>query len=254
MKKRKKGSWFVDNLGHLILMAICLGIGIYMVWAYILHGPSSSIDSAQKCGALTLNSGTCKETCDLSIEFELPDVGCEGVANKCCVIKDENMRDLLLPSGYGGDTRYDFEVISIELGTPPAGCRADVNNPRAAMSCTPGRAYTMPIVITIRNTGTSAMTGRVYADPLVVINGNGDNIRGPGRYNTGTGSTLAVGGTARLNANVAATASDAKLNDYWDIYPYASCVDRICRDTDSNSRGILSTNSDVYVTVKFVNP
>jgi hypothetical protein len=258
MKKFKsiknKGSWFIDNLGHLILMAIAVGVGIYLMWAFVLHGGGDTFNAVQKCEALTLGSGECKESCDSTLELEFPDAGgCKGITNKCCIRKDENAGDVILPSGYGGDNTHDFEVVSIRFGTRPNNCQLDTRNPDTVMICTPNNLYSIPVSIVVQNTGTNAIP-RVYADPVAVMNGNGDNIRGPGRYNTGTGMMLPVTGTktVTVTTSVGIAASDAKPNYYWDIYPYASCTDTVCRSTDSNSRGILSMNGDRFVTVKFV--
>jgi hypothetical protein len=252
---KKKGSWFIDNLGQLILMALALAVGIYMLWAYVLHGGTDSFKSAQTCGVLTGNAGECRETCDPTLELELPDVGCEGITNKCCVRKDENMGDVMLPSGYGGSPvggLYNFEVVSISFGTKPTACSFDPRDGKVLI-CPPNNAYTIPVNIGVTNIGTSAIT-QVFADPVVVINGNGDNIRGPGRY-AGTPKQLIRGTTTiqTFTANVRVDANDAKLNYYWNVYPYASCTTTECKSTDTaQSRGIMSMNGDTYLTVKFL--
>lgn len=246
---KKKGSWFVDNLGQMVLMAIGLGVGIYLIWAYVLHGGGDSINAAQQCGTLTTNNGECKESCDPILELEFPDLGCKGLTNKCCVVKDPDSGDVILPSGYGGDSTYDFEVVSIAFGTTP-GCTRDPRNQKVAI-CPPNRQYSIPVTIIVRNTKTNIVP-MVYADPAVVINGNGDNIRKPGTYTGKVGAQIPVNGQATVTTNIVVSVSDAKVNNYWDVYPYAICTDKLCKATDSQSRGIMSMNGNDFVTIKFI--
>jgi len=260
MKKKrtnKKGNWFVENLGEIVLTAIGIGIGIYFLWAYVLHGAGSSAGNLQQCGSITGNKGACKETCDKSIELELPNVGCSGVANKCCVLKDDNMNDVILPTGYGGNGKYNFEIIGMgiqkgEAGIKAIGCKP-TNKALTTIKCKAGQDVTVPIYINIGQKGTEQVT--VKADPVIVIDDNGDNIRA-GKY-TGATAVDLTKDPVQLLTDVRITSTEAKSNDYWKIYPYATCTTQGCKDSDtSQSRGIYkkdATNSNM-LTIEFVDP
>jgi hypothetical protein len=247
-KRNRKGNVVTDNMANLILMAVVIGIGIYFLWAYVLHGAGDSINAVQQCGALTGSKGTCKETCDLSAELEFTNLGCKGIANKCCIPKNENMDDVILPAGYGGDTDFDFAVQSIDFNSIGT-CTNDPNN-NGIILCEPGKEHVVIVAISVKNLyGKTEPNG----DAVVVINGNAKNIRGPGKY-TGPSSTLASGETNIFTVRLDISAADAKSNDYWTIYPFASCTSADCKSTDTGrARGILSSNEDSFVTIKFTN-
>lgn len=257
MKKsrtNKKGNWFVENLGQIVLTSIGIGIGIYFLWAYVLHGGGDSVRNLQQCGSITGNKGECKETCDKSLELELPNVGCSGVTNNCCVLKDDNMNDVILPTGYGGDNKYNFAILSIgimggEKGITGSGCSFD-NRALTSMKCVAGQGITIPVYINIKQTGTELVT--VRADPVIVMNDNGDSVK-EHKY---TGATVVdmTKDPVQLITNIVITSSEAKPNTYWEIYPYATCVTKGCRDSDTSSRGIYrkdATNS-MILTIKFI--
>ncbi|HYD03030.1 MAG TPA: hypothetical protein VEC16_01910 [Alphaproteobacteria bacterium] len=247
-RKNRKGNVVTDNMANLILMAVIIGIGIYFLWAYVLHGAGDSIDAVQQCGALTGSKGVCKESCDLSAELEFTNLGCKGIANKCCIPKNENMDDVILPAGYGGNTEYDFEVISIDFDSVGS-CKKDPDN-NGIILCEPGEEHEVVVIIDVKNIYGETLT---YGDAVVVINGNAKNIRGPGRY-TGPSIKFTTGKTDRLRVNLEISAADAKNNDYWTIYPYATCTTAECKSTDTGrARGILSSNDDDSVTIKFTN-
>ena len=261
-KTNKKGSWFVDNLGQMVLVAIGIGVGIYLIWAYVLHGGGDSINSLQQCGALTGNKGQCKESCDTSLELELPNVGCKGITNKCCVAKDEGITDTVLPSGYGGTGALDFKVDSIIISgtTAPTGCEFDSKNSDGtinykSMICTPGNKIRIPVEIAVSNTGTGKDPMTVFADPAIIINDNGDSLRGPGIY-TGKSSVIissdASKNTGKITTNVDISVVDSKEGYYWKIYPYAKCTTTECKKTDTRSRGVLNLNRNDFIMVKFI--
>jgi len=247
-RTNKKGNWFVENLGEIVLTAIGIGIGIYFLWAYVLHGGGDSIHTLQQCGSLTGNKGQCKETCDTSIELELPNIGCSGVANKCCILKDDNMNDVILPTGYGQSDKYDFSITLMNMDVPK-GCKMDT---ATSMKCVQGNELTTTITITVSNTGAETVT--VKADPVIVLNDNGDNVR-EGNY-LGKPVDIKTKTDAKLTTDIKISSDEAKANTYWNIYPYALCDTQVCKDADTSSRGIYrkdATNSMV-LTIKFVNP
>jgi hypothetical protein len=255
-RRNKRGNWFVENLGQIVLTAIGIGIGIYFLWAYVLHGAGSSVNALQQCGSITGNKGECKESCDKSIELELPNVGCKGASNKCCVLKDDNMNDVILPTGYGGDDKYNFGILNIgikdgEQGITAAGCKPD-NKALTIIKCRAGQGVTIPVYININQIGKETVV--VRADPVVVINDNGDSVK-EHKYVGTTAANLAKD-PVQLLTEIVVASTDAKPNTYWEIYPYATCVSQGCKDSDkSQSRGIYKkdpTNSNV-LTIKFVN-
>jgi len=255
MKKsrtNKKGNWFVENLGQIVLAAIGIGIGIYFLWAYVLHGGGDTTKTLQTCGALTGSQGQCKEACDKNLELELPNVGCSGVANICCVLKDTGNGDVILPTGYGQSEKYDFSVGAIAVDKTTAiqkGCQI-MNGDSSSVRCTAGNDINIPIIITVTNTGTEKVN--VFADPVIVIMDNADTVK-ENKF-IGTRTDIAAKATVNLVTTIKISAADAKSNSYWEIYPYAKCDTSYCQGADLSSRGIYRkdpTNHNV-LTIKFV--
>jgi hypothetical protein len=244
----KKGVMWSD-IKDAILTAIVIAIGIYIIWAYFLHGGVKNVDTLQKCGSLTGNNGLCKESCD-STEMAFENLGCTGAKNICCVAKNKNMDDVVLPSGYGGNTQYDFKVTKIEFGEPPDGCTFE-KSAIDTIICKPGSAYQIPVIITITNLNRAV---EVYADPIAVINGNGDTVKGTGTFSGTEPAKLSTKGeTSKVSSEIIITAKESIDNNYWEIYPYARCITTECRKTDtSGSRGIMSMNNNELVTIKFI--
>jgi len=249
----KKGVMW-DDIKNAVLAALAIGVGIYLIWAFLLHGAGTSAGALQKCGALTGSKGECKELCNTATELTFENVGCTGVANKCCVRKAENMNDVILPSGYGGNSEYDFKVISIDFDSSlglPAGCQPDSNVASKTIICTPNGRYSIPVVIQIKNVNRAV---EVYADPVVVINGNGDNMKKLGTYVGKVPLKLdAITLTGEAKTTIEVGAGESTENDYWEVYPYAICITNECKKTDSSkSNGILSMNNNDLVTIKFI--
>ncbi|MGV8086319.1 MAG: hypothetical protein ACP5N1_01685 [Candidatus Woesearchaeota archaeon] len=252
-KKNKKGSWFVDNIGQLILMAIGIGVGIYFIWAYILHGGGGSLGELQKCGALTGNNGLCKETCDRSTELELPNVGCKGLANKCCVLKDDNINSLRLPEIYGGTENYRFSINSFEIrDVGVSGCV--IKGPQR-IDCNKGKEVILPIKIVVSNTGLKEVT--VYAEPVIVIADNTNNIRypvvNPKEPITIAGATYIAPSDAIIETTILIKEDDSKLEEaYLKIYPYVSCKTTECLKDGGDIRGIMTNDESQAITVAFI--
>jgi hypothetical protein len=244
----KKGLW--SDIKSAIFTGITIGVGVYLIWAFVLHGGGNTVNALKSCKSLTGSGGQCKSSCDSTLEYSLENVGCSGVNNICCIRKNENQGDVILPSGYGGDPDYDFKVLDIDFDPLPPGCSPEKNTASKTIICKPNMRYSIPVVISIRNVNKPV---EVYADPVVVINGNGDMIRKPGTY-TGTAqlalATKDEEGDVRTHIEV--DASESKDNDYWEVYPYARCISINCRKTDSASNGILSMNVNDLVTIKFI--
>ena len=235
------------------MWAVGIAIGIYLIWAYVLHGGGDTIGKLQQCGALTGNKGECKETCDSTLEAEFPDVGCKGVANKCCVARNQDMSDVMLPSSYGGNNNIDFEVQSITLNSVVNLNTCEKEDPTSDKSwiCTPNNPVSLDIDILVKNT--KSQTIEVYADPVVVINDNGDSIRGPGRY-TGTVSSgpITAGNTAEVSTTVLISANDATNGFYIKVYPYAVCTTKECKVADSRGRGVMNRYIDDFISLRFI--
>jgi hypothetical protein len=267
----KKGVW--SDIKEAVLAIAILCACLYLVWAYILHGIVPTQNTLQQCSALTGNGGVCKAQCDSTAEVAFPGLGCKGKTSLCCVKKNENMNDVILPSGYGGDTNYDFEVLSIDFVNPlPTGCQPDLADDATGKTimCTPNRPYTISIQITIKNLYKPI---DVYANPVVVLNGNGDNIivgKFPGaKITLKTASTVTpeiptadnenaitpIPGEAPeqiVTTNIKVTTDQTSENEFIDIYPYVMCDSAVCKKTDDPAmRGILNTNYKAMITVNF---
>jgi hypothetical protein len=259
INRNKKGNFLTDNIGSFLLALAVAMVGLYLIWAYILHGGGTGLAAAQKCGALTGSRGECKMACDANIEVEFENIGCGGKDNKCCVLKDENIRDVMLPSGYGGNNDYNFDVTAIRLAAQPGvpnGCEVEQSptgpNDKSIL-CKPKLNYKITVEIDVENTGTEELT--VSAVPVVVIGGNADLVKPSGTY-VGKEETLpSGGGTTKVYADISISSTDSKENNYLKIYPYVKCETRRCKKSDEKSRGILDTvptDSEEVITLKFV--
>jgi hypothetical protein len=249
----KKGNFLTDNIGSFLLALAVAMVGLYLIWAYLLHGGGNSLSAAGKCGALTGSRGECKAACDINIEVEFENVGCSGKENKCCVLRDENIRDVIIPPPYGGNTDYNFEVLSIALAEQPSGSCNYENTPTGTsdnvIECRPKLSYRIPIRISVKNSGAGEV--KVSAVPVVVVSGNADLVKPVGTY-VGEVVTLQPGDTGDVLVDITISSSDSKENNYLNIYPYVKCETRKCKSTDEKSRGILGLNPDASITVKFV--
>jgi len=252
----KKGVW--SDIKEAVLAIAILCACLYLVWAYILHGIVPTQNTLQQCTALTGNGGQCKSICDES-EMAFQGLGCTGKNNICCVRKNQNANDVMLPSGYGGDTNYDFEVTSIDFGILPSGCSPDANGNAVGNTviCDPNRPYQIPIQIKVINLYKSI---DVYANPVIVINGNGDNILvgkypGPKVKLTAASTTTPISGDATeqtLTTTISVAAAQTAKDEYLEIYAYATCDLTVCKKTDDPAmRGIFNTNSKAVLTVSF---
>lgn len=251
-KVHKKGSWIVDHLGEFIVMAIVVGVLMYIAWSYLLHGAGSQLTALQKCGALTGNSGVCKETCDSKVELELPNVGCKGLENKCCVLKDENIDDLGLPDGYGiPNDLYNFNIESFYIDTSQTieGCTIGLTAWR--IDCKIGTEIQLPVGMDIINYGTKPVS--VYAEPWIVIAGNGRNsvsaVTSPSAKDNPIdidGGSIDSGSVGKITTNIVISSSYSNLeNKYLQIYPYATCSTEECQKggQDPKLQGLKVTGS-----------
>ncbi len=252
IKHNKKASWFVDNLGQMILMAVGLGIGFYFLWAYVLHGGGDSIAKLQECGSLTGNNGACKEACDKSIEYEFPDIGCKGLANKCCVLKDDNINELNLPTGYGGSDKYNFRVNTFEIDTVQAkGCEFTINR----AECPKDIEIKIPVKISVTNIGTQTVS--IYAEPLRVIADNSAKTKTV--INTKTPITIDgkindMTSDGVIETTITISVEDSNIEEkYLRIYPYVKCDTELCKKDggDSKNRGVMVTDNAKSILVKF---
>ena len=246
----KKGDFETSKLGNfLLVLAISLVI-LAAIWMFLVHGSLLTLKTTTTCGTLMGFKGECRISCDAYLETEYPGGGCKGQTSKCCVRKEENMADVILPSGYGGSEDYDFKVVSIAVKSLPSGCTPANNNVENSYVCVPDKRYTIPIEITVQNVNKAL---EVYADPVIVINGNGDNIIKSTYTGTAKASLSTAGQTGTVTTNIEISSSDAKANDYWEIYPYAKCITNNCKATNAGSEGILSMNEKEFVTITFEN-
>jgi hypothetical protein len=246
----KKGNFLTDNIGSFLLALAVALIGLYLIWAYILHGGGDSIGAAQKCGAITGSRGECKLSCDVNLEMEFENMGCEK-RERCCVLIDADIRDVILPSGYGGNTEYDFDIESISVNLPECQEESGSQNGNSWI-CAPRRSYKIPVQIEVINTGNNNI--KASAVPVVVVSGNSDLVKPVGTY-TGKEEDIGSGGAGTLFVEVGITSNDAKDGNYITIYPYAKCETRQCKRTDERSRGILEKmpdGSDEFIIIKFV--
>jgi hypothetical protein len=249
-KISKKGDFEMSKLGNfLLILAVCAIIGTAL-WMLLVNGSLLTLKKSTACGTLMGFKGECRVSCDPYLETEYPGGGCAGQASKCCVRKEENMADVILPSGYGGSQDYDFKVVSIAVKNLPSGCRPASTNADNSYVCTPDNKYTIPIEITVQNVNKAL---EVYADPVIVINGNGDNIIKSTYTGTAKTSLNTAGQNGIVTTNIEISSSDAKANDYWEIYPYAKCITNNCKATNAGSDGILSMNEKEFVTITFEN-
>lgn len=243
----RKGNFLTDNIGSfLIALAVAL-VGLYLIWAYLLHGVDYGATSS--CGFMTGAKGVCQISCDADTEIEFENVGCKGKENKCCVLKEGDIRDTILPPPYGATD--EFTITSIGLESPPsASCTQDTSD--ASIStwiCPPARSYTFKVAIGVEKTGTAVDNdyAKISAVPVLVLSGNADKVMPPGTY---TGKEIGYAGTAL--ADVTVSASDAKEGNYVMIYPYIKCETRKCKLTDEKRRGILTYDPEKYIMIKFV--
>jgi len=256
-KTNKKASWFVDNLGQLILMAIGIGVGIYFIWAYVLHGGGGTLNELQKCGSLTGNNGLCKETCDKALELELPNVGCKGLANKCCIPKDDNVNGIVLPAGYGGNDKYNFNIDSFYIDTNKGqveGCEVTIDASR--IDCTKGKEIKLPVIITISPTGT--WPASIVAEPLIVLADNPNNVKNavinPKTDTPIAGKVAGVVDVTTIETTITISATDSKLEDaYLKIYPYITCYTQQCKSDggDTKGRGVKVSGETLPIVVTF---
>jgi len=249
IKTNKKGFTFVPETAMgWVLVIFVAAVLMGGIWIFIIHGSFNTIKTTTQCGTLMGIKGECRITCDPNLEIESPIGGCKGKASKCCVRKEENMNDVILPTPYGGSQDYDFKVTDIAIKIPlPSGCRVTAVD--KSYVCDPNTRYIIPIDITVQNVNKGV---EVYADPVVVINGNGDNIRKPGTY-TGTvkASLNSAGDTKIVSTKIEIAPNDAIPNYYWEIYPYAKCMTQNCRNTDPGTDGILSADQKDFITITF---
>jgi len=255
----KKGVW--SDIKSALLAIAILGVSLYILWAYVFHGILPQAHTFEKCEGLSGNNGLCKESCDSTTEFAFPGVGCgNGKASTCCVRKNPNMNDVILPGGYGGDKSFEFEVVSINFGALPGKCAFDTTDPlksKKTIICPPNYQQTIPIEITVRNLYGAII---VFADPVIVINGNGDKMSKFGKYigNTNvnlpknTAAAPAPGPEFIIKSDIKIASSEAIENDYWEIYPYVKCETKECKKTDDPAgRGILNYNTNDVLTISF---
>jgi hypothetical protein len=259
IKKNKKASWFVDNLGQMILMAIGIAVAFYFIWAYILHGGAPAIAQLQQCGSLTGNNGECKETCDKNLEYEFPDIGCKGLENKCCVPKEESINDLNLPSGYGGNTEYDFSIKSfeIDIDNVPSECTTSSSD-STVIGCPQNSNINLPVKVEAINIGTGEI--EVYVAPMIIIGGDSNklsiaNLETPIDKKTIAGKVSGSSASEEvILATIKITTTESNSEEkYLEIYPYLICSTDNCKKTDSSkNRGIKVTDSSKIIRVKFV--
>jgi hypothetical protein len=249
-KDKRGGIW--DHFGDFMLALALTLFGLMLIWGYKVHG--QNLESMQGCGQITGSRGECKISCDINTEVEFENVGCKGKENKCCVLNDENIRDVMLPGGFGGNSAYSFDVLSIAADmsgisacTPEA--NADGTTDDKTWKCKPNIAYKIPINIEIQNTGTGDLD--VVAVPVVVVSGNADTVKPIGTF---TGDKLSVPGgqSGTLKVTVSINSGDSKTGNYLNIYPYAKCDTRQCKRTDEKLQGIVSRNIDTSIMIKFV--
>jgi hypothetical protein len=268
----KKGVW--SDIKDAVLAIAILCVCLYLVWAYILHGIVPTSDKLQQCSALTGNGGVCKAACDPTSEFGVSGLGCKGKASLCCISNTQNMATALLPLQYGGDSNYDFVVEGITFGDISSTTRCSIKPDdffRKTIICEPGYTYVIPVEISVKNLYKSS---DVYANPAIIINGNGDKIL-VGKYPGTEKIKLEVASapseaipeednpdvittipgdapTQIIPTSIKISSSQSLANDYWEIYPYVQCDTKECQKTDSPAgRGILNSNNDEFLTISF---
>ncbi len=250
---RKKGNFLTDNIGSFLLALAVALVGLYLIWAYLLHGVNPS--SMNGCGQLTGSRGTCQISCDTNTEVEFENVGCKGKTNKCCVLKDDSITRTILPPPFGGTTEYNFEITDIRFNgdISSIGCDqepAPDGDTSVTLRCPPMRSYRIPIAVVVSSTGTGPV--EVLAVPVVIVSGNADTVRPPGTYVSKEKVDITSAQSAEAYVDVTLSATDSKEGNYVTIYPYAKCETRKCELADESRRGILSYSEEKYITVKFV--
>jgi hypothetical protein len=248
---KKKGSFMQDNMGAIIMTAVAIGIGIWFVFAYLLHGPGDTVAVFQKCGALTTNRGTCKAQCDSTTEDGLADVGCKKPNNICCIPRYQNINDVVLPAQYGGGTGgdLDFGIDYIGLTTIPSTCKADPTDYN--IKCLAGQEIVLPVKIGVLNAGKTPIT--VHTAPVRVIDDDASSVKQDPAY-IGADKSMAAGPSSiEITTNIVISKDDAKLDYYWKIYPYAECLTDACKKSDDPlHRGAMRGSSNKFMQVKFV--
>jgi len=252
----KKGSVLADHGVEFAMAVIGLLICLYFAWAYLLHGAGDNLSQMQKCGAYTGGRGQCALSCDRNTEYTVQGAGCSK-NEVCCVLIDENAQDVILQTPYGGSPTYDFSVLAISFdpNKPLTGCEYETTvsgqQDEKVIHCTPGHQYRISVAIAVESTGTDNPPLQISAVPVVVITGNADTIKPAGTF---AGPVVDLGSGTPPTAEIVITNTEAKADNYIDIYPYVKCdTMRVCKSTDPMKRGILNRGpEDEYLTIKFV--
>jgi len=265
IKMKRKNNWFKkgqDASGisfKVILGLIILGIFTFLVIKYLAFGTNDKLDTANSCGVMTGSKGLCKASCDKNTELEFAGFGCDGEKSKCCISKDDDMPDVLLPPTYGiRNNDYDFQVLNIETiieeeNLPKTSqCKLDGDS-LLSIRCLAGNEINIPVIINVKNIRENNISVKAY--PVIVIKDDGDKVfKGRGTSDTGTTITQNPN-PVEIKTTVTIEEDEAEKGSYLKIYPYALCDEEYCKEIDTEgNRGILrkEETENSFLTVLFV--
>lgn len=221
MNKKAAGE---GTLRKILIAIVLIGIGIFLIYNYILSPWLGQKDIAT-CGSPLIGHGGCKPICETG-ETQLKGHGCEdnddGTPMYCCIDPNYETQD------HGGNADYRFDVFDIGL-----------DDKELKGNCVQGQGWTytcktgkpLKVKMSVSNTGNFPLD--VFANPKV----------GESYPKQGTPLRIARGDTRTLTVDLSL---DAKKS--YKIYGAAKCNTGECK-TQFGDEGIFKLNDMQYITV-----